>query len=45
VNYHIDIQISVDGYTEETNALTREKGSLKKVLKNIDILKITEIEC
>lgn len=39
VKYHIDIQISVDGYTEETNAPTRGKGSLKKVLKNIDILK------
>lgn len=39
VKYHIDIQISVDGYTEETNAPTRGKGSLNKVLKNIDILK------
>ncbi|HGT1247578.1 TPA: radical SAM protein, partial [Enterococcus faecium] len=39
VKYNIDIQISVDGYTEETNAPTRGKGSLNRVLKNIDILK------
>lgn len=38
IEYKIDIQVSVDGHTEELNSPTRGKGSLKKVLSNIKIL-------
>lgn len=38
IEYKIDIQVSVDGHTEELNSPTRGKGSLKKVLSNLKIL-------